>query len=185
MGHLEQDIYCLKTTNYMIGGNLTIKAGNSKMNCRVRVIMDNKVLLLQMDISELKKMHINDAFLDSLDKICEISITKDLVIITTEDPDFRNGAKCVPIMKENRRENNITAYDWQGNRVWNIADIVGDIKMSFFGGSVCTIETLKNTVGFDERLVPEGHDLFTCVAEGFLFVVDLTDAKVLQTLHAK
>lgn len=155
------------------------------MNCRVSILVDNKVLRLQLDVSELKKMHINDGFLDSLDKIYEISITKDLVIVTTEDPDFRNGAKCVPIMKESRRENNITAYDWRGNRVWNIADMVGDLKMSFLGGSVCTIETLKNAVGFDERLVPEGHDLFTCVAEGFLFVIDLTDAKVLQTLHAK
>ncbi len=155
------------------------------MICRVRVIIDNKALLLQLDISELKKMHINEGFLDSLDKICEISITKDLVIVTTEDPDFRSGATQVPTMKESRRENNITAYDWQGNRVWNIADIVGDIKMAFLGGSVCTIEALRNTVGFDEELVPEGHDLYTCVAGGFLFIIDLTDTKVLQTLHAK
>ena len=61
----------------------------------------------------------------SADDIYGINITNDLIILTKKDRAYRNGKK---LLREDdfgeRGVNNIEAYDWDGNLVWNIGDIV-------------------------------------------------------------
>ena len=150
------------------------------MNFRINVLIDQRVLTFDMDVSFLKKIYMKTHVLEPLDQIYEMSITKDLLILTTEDPAFRNEN-----LQEDRSTNNIDAYDWNGNHVWNIADIVGDIKTPFFGGSVSSQELLKSHWGFDASKVKKHHELFSCTAGDYLYVIDLTDKKLIQKLQTK
>ena len=77
------------------------------------------------------------------DEINSIFILKDMIIIITEDRDFRHGYRPTSYIKDNRQINNIDAYDWQGNHLWNIGDIVGDIKRGFGGGGAKKKKTFK------------------------------------------
>ena len=155
------------------------------MSLKISVLIDQKVLSITTDISYFKKIYMQTHILEPLDHIYEVSITKDLLIITTEDPDFRNGNLQAPPIKEERLTNNINAYDWGGNHMWNIADIVGDIKMSFFGGSVCTKKSFNSYWGFNASRVKNDHELFSCTAGDYLYIIDLTDKKFIQKLDAK
>ena len=65
------------------------------------------------------------------DKICNIIICDAFLVLRTEDRDFRNGRSYASFVKDNREVNNIDAFDWQGNHLWNIGEIVGDVKMAF------------------------------------------------------
>ena len=54
----------------------------------------------------------------SPDKIYEICIANGILIIHSEDRDFRDGFRCgIPFIKENRQENNINAYDFHPNHM--------------------------------------------------------------------
>lgn len=156
------------------------------MSFSVHILMNGRTLYLSAEIGDLKRLGMSvgmsGRIIESLDNIYEISITKDLVILTTEDPDFRGGALQAPFVKESRKVNNINAYDWEGNHLWNIADLVGDIRMAFWGGSVTTVESLKGISGFDAAKFAEtdGHDLYACTAGGFMYVIDLDDRRIVQ-----
>ncbi len=72
-----------------------------------------------------------DESIISKDSINSICVAENMLFIRFNDRDFRDGANSAPIIKEERLENNITAYDWNGKKLWNIGEIVGDIKMCF------------------------------------------------------
>ena len=93
------------------------------------------------------------------DKILEIFIIKDMIMILTEDRDFRNGASQTPIYKDDRQINNINAYDWNGNHLWNIGNIVGDIKTPFTGAVLSAEESEKG-------------EFLICFAGAYRFVID-------------
>ena len=103
----------------------------------------------------------------------------------TQDRDFRDGRRSCSIVKEKRKINNIDAYDWDGNHLWNIADIVGDIKMAFYGGYVCTKETYQDYYGYDESKVPDSHDLYAASTDGRLYLIDLETRRITQVLPMK
>ncbi len=115
----------------------------------------------------------------SSDDIYGINITNDLIILTKKDRAYRSGKK---LLREDdfgeRSVNNIEAYDWNGNLVWNIGDIVGDIKKPFFGCNVVTGEMIKDdsTIKISESYAT--HDLLICNAE-WLFVIDLKTNELL------
>lgn len=156
------------------------------MSLRVSVLINQKRLFFSTDCSDLiYNISMRKHTIESLDHIYEISITKDLFIVTTEDPDFRDGRKMASIIKQDRSINNINAYDWDGNHLWNIAEIVGDIKRSFFGGCVTTKELLDSHAGFDRTKIESGHELFACTADSYLYIIDLTDRKLLQKLETR
>jgi hypothetical protein len=115
----------------------------------------------------------------SADDIYGINITNDLIILTKKDRAYRNGKE---LLREDdfgeRSVNNIEAHDWNGNLVWNIGDIVGDIKKPFFGCNVVTGEMIKDdsTIKISESYAT--HDLLICNA-GWLFVIDLKTNELL------
>ena len=58
--------------------------------------------------------------LEFKDKICKMIVTDDPLIIRTEDRDFRDGSQSAAWI-------NVDAYDHNGNHLWNIGEIIGDI----------------------------------------------------------
>lgn len=115
--------------------------------------------------------------LEFLDKIREICIAEEIILIRTEDRDFRNGCQSAPWIKDNREENNVNAYDWQGNHLWNIGELVGDIKMAFDSITYITPMEAKREFGIRPKL--HAQCLFKCVSGGFVFIIDAKNKKIL------
>ena len=105
------------------------------------------------------------------DKILAILVIKDMIILLTEDRDFRNGAQQAPFYKDDRRINNIDAYDWNGTHLWNIGDLVGDIKTPFTGAVLTADES--------------NQDLLTCFAGAYRFVIDPITKTVISKTSGK
>ncbi len=125
-------------------------------------------------------IHIQNQTINPPDKIYGVSITKDMVITIREDRDFRSGAKSTPMFKDERRINNIDAYDWNGNHLWNIGDIVGDLKTAFFNGAVISKEEVLelNFPNFTSDY-DDSHDLYICNTLIDQFLIDLSDLHII------
>lgn len=151
----------------------------------VFVLINGKLLTLSINSGIVKQMGFNKEILQSEDGIIGISVTESMVIVVTEDPDFRNGATHAEVVKPYKiKKNNINAYDWDGNHLWNISDIVGEINMTFYGGNVSTVSNLSNCYGFDQQKYNAESELYVCHAGGRLYVIDLKEKKVVQILPA-
>ena len=107
--------------------------------------------------------------LEMLDNICGIVFTDELILIRTEDRDFRDGRKQADWIKDNREENNIYCFDIKGNLLWNIGEVVGDIKMAFDGMYHITPRNAKKLYG---KFVMPTRYLFHCIAGDFGFLID-------------
>lgn len=114
--------------------------------------------------------------LDFPDKITKICITEDMLVIQTQDRDFRDGCQSASWVKDNRQINNVDAYDHNGNHLWNIGSIIGDIKIQIDGFSYITADQAKIKYGVE---VHNRKNLFCCTAGGFLMIIDGTQQKML------
>ena len=156
------------------------------MSLVVSVLINGNSLNLNTDLYNVKYLGWGNKTINFLDNILDISITKNLVIVTTEDPDFQNGAQIIPWVKDHEiTNNNINAYDWNGNHIWNIAEIVGNIKMCFCAGHVNSVKDFKDYYGFMESKYNKEHDFFSCTTYAHLYVIDLTERKLVQRLDIK
>ncbi len=126
---------------------------------------------------------LSGAVVESLDKICEICIIRDILVLRTEDRDFRNSFKHVPFLKDNRSENNILAFDLHGNFQWNIGSIVGDIKMAF--SSVSCISKADAERKFGILIQSDTEMLLMCIAGGFIFLIDAINQRLVYKLAGK
>ena len=154
------------------------------MSFSLRVLVDEKVLYMSTDNIPFKNLSIRDNILKSSKNIYQISITKDLVILTTEYAPQSESDQSPSTSLNKIITNNIDAYDWDGNHLWNIADVVGNLEIPFWGGTVTTKELVKPYVNFDKSHGDIG-DLFSCTAGNFLYIIDLNNRKVLQTIETK
>ncbi len=102
--------------------------------------------------------------------------------MTTEHPAFRNGGTATAAAR-NTETPNINAYDWNSNHLWNIADIVEDVHMMYFGASLTTAALWKDIREFDPTLFAGEETLFAAHADGAVFLIDLKTKRVVQTLH--
>ncbi len=118
-----------------------------------------------------------------LDKVLDICITDDFLLVRTEDRDFRNGAQSAPWVKDNCEENNINAFDWKGNHLWNIGELVGDIKMAFDGITHITPTEAKQEYGI--RVKKNTQSLFSCISGGFVFIIDAQRKKMIYKASGK
>ncbi len=121
--------------------------------------------------------------IQSLDKIWQICIVKDMVIIRTEDRDFRDGRQFASWEKDDRKENNILAYDWQGNKLWNIGEIVGDIKAAFLG--VYTISHKEATEEFGIDLPEYSGQLIRCFDGCLMYIIDANNKRLVHKFSGK
>ena len=98
------------------------------MSINLNVLAKGKLLCMTTDSVPFKNLSFKSTVLQN---VYEISITEDFIILTTES-------------NNETIKNNIDAYDWNGNHLWNISDIVGDLKIPYFGGTVTTKDIMKN-----------------------------------------
>lgn len=156
------------------------------MQVSVSILFDNKVRKIYMRSTEKQSkllfLILDNFHLGSLDNIYEISVTPNRIIIVREDAEFRDGKKIASIIKEACTVSNIDAYDWNGNHLWNIADIVGDIKMLFFGGNVVTREQFINApfakFNIDPSLVPTDHEFYSAGTDGRYYIIDMDTLEI-------
>ncbi len=153
---------------------------------RIQTVLSNdNVFLFEIESDDLYTINcLTKTPIQTLDKIHQICIAENIVIIKTEDRVFRNGATHVSYEEiGERRENNILAYDWQGNFLWNIGEIVGDIKMPVFGFSAVQHQVAQEECGTP---LPEGCGLLLyCFAGNCRYLIDATHRTVLATRYGK
>jgi len=143
----------------------------------------NKKFLSEIETDGLYTLNCSSGVkIELLDKICQICISNDVVLIRTEDRDFRNGCQCAQFIKDDRLENNVVAFDLQGNKLWNIGEIVGDIKMAFDSITHITSADAEREFGIKTDAT---HNLFKCICAGFVYIIDANDRKSLLKLSGK
>lgn len=136
---------------------------------------------MSMDNFAVNNLCLCSRMIEPSENVYEISITKDFVIITAEYAlQSKSDTNSTEIFT-----NNINAYDWDGNHLWNIADIIGDLKMPYYGGTVTTKDIMKNHFGFDELRYDDSCELFCCSACNHLYVIDLNCRKLVQMLETR
>ena len=137
----------------------------------------DKKFIMELESDNLCAINCLAGKVEFLDTIRDICIAEEIILIRTEDRDYRNGCLIAPFVKNNREENNVNAYDWAGNHLWNIGELVGDIKMAFDGISHITPAEAKREFGI--KVKRNARCLFRCVAGGFVFVIDAESRKML------
>ena len=148
------------------------------------VTCNNERFAFEIESDGLYKINcLSGLAVESLDKICEICIFHNILVLRTEDRDFRNGFQHIPFLKDDRSENNILAYDLHGNFLWNIGSIVGDIKMAF--SSVSCVFNADAEKDFGITMPGDTEILLKCIAGGFIFIVDALNNKMLYKLSGK
>ena len=118
----------------------------------------------------------NDHPVKSIEHITEVSVTKDLIIITRDQ-----------YFTKSHIADNIDAYDWNGNHLWNIKDIIGEIcNLYCYGSVVGNYELIQFLKGMDkENLYIAGHDYYECVTDAHYLIIDLNEKKVVHTRKNK
>ncbi len=149
------------------------------MSLKITALLNQKLLHLSANNDSLNDICLCSRVLESKN-IYEISITKDFVIITTEY--LTKGSNYAA---DNAIPNNIDAYDWHGNHVWNIADVIGNKNVPFWGGTVATKNTMKNHFGFNEELYDDSCELFCCSSGNYLYVINLDNRKLVQVIETR
>ena len=76
------------------------------------------------------------------------------------------------------------AYDWNGNHIWNIGDIVGDVKMAFDVGSLTTRASVQMQ-GTLSTVNDCSFDLFYCYAGPYRYLIDPARGKILEKKSGK
>jgi len=87
------------------------------------------------------------------------------------------------IRGDNQPLNNIYVYDHNGEFLWNIADIVGDVSLPYTGVSAHSKETLVEawSLSFDEKKAIAGHDFLVCRDWGGIrYIIDVTQKKLID-----
>lgn len=151
---------------------------------KVETVNNNKKFIMEIESNGLYAINcLLGKNVEFLDKILDICITDDFLLVRTEDRDFRNGCQSASWLKENREENNINAFDWQGNHLWNIGELVGDIKMAFDG--ITHITSSKANIELGTDIESDSQYLFKCVSGGFAFIIDAQNKKMLYKISGK
>jgi hypothetical protein len=156
------------------------------MSFKITALIDQKLLNISTDGFFLNNIRLCSHMLKSETNIFEISITKDLVIITTEYAvESNSNTANNPTASYKIYTNNINAYDWEGNHLWNIADIVGDLNIPYFGATVTTKKIMREHCGFDELKYDDSCELICCSACNRLYIIDISAQKLIQVLETK
>lgn len=154
------------------------------MSIEIYALVNQKVVSFRVNGSSVHELGMYAHILKSLDVIYQVSISKDYLIVTTEDPSVRSG-RWDPSFPKDRPTNNINAYDWSGKHKWNIAEIVGDIKTAFDGGQVTTKELILHANIIDAASIDETHEYYFCIARDRKYVIDLTEKKLVDIVFTR
>ena len=159
------------------------------MTVKVHIGINGDVFSFDIeDISAFpKKFRLKDRYIKSLDDIVEISIADDLFILTNRDPAFRITGRLF-IGFDECSTDTIKAYNWDGEFLWSIDDIIKGLTGEYLGGWLIN----RAQAVTDEDPLPDGgraedilacvdpsHPLFACLDGGWRYVLDLKDKRVL------
>ena len=134
---------------------------------------------------ELQQIHMHHIPIDSCGRITNISFTKDMIILQKDPP---SDPKAPHNIDKNYAPNYgtynyVDAYDYKGNHLWNISEILGDIGSGVHSGHVCSTDFL---ICDSKQAYIEGHELFVCWnAYGMRYMIDLDDKKVIHKVITK
>lgn len=118
--------------------------------------------------------------ISTFDNICKISLSNNMVILLTASPRFRDSAIPKPDCVLDYDVNCVDAYDYEGNHLWNIAEIIGNVGSSICNGHVCSTKWL--TGGANEGYI-EGHELFVCWdCNEVRYLIDLDEKRVIHKM---
>lgn len=145
--------------------------------------IDGKKLSFETDSNGLYQLNCLSHIINTSDKILSILIMKNMMILLTEDRDFRNGVLQAPIYKDERRINNIDAYDWNGKHLWNIGDIVGDIKTPFTGARLTADKSFFENSS--TASTGTSTDFLICFAGAYRFIIDPVNKTILSKTSGK
>lgn len=147
------------------------------------VTCDKDKCVFEFESNALHKLNFLGIPVESPDAICHICIFRNLLILKTEDRVFRNGHHPVTFVNDDRSENNVLAYDLHGRYMWNIGEIVGDIRRPFTNISCVFKEDAEKEYGIT---IPDGSDiLLECVAGGLVYIVDAINKKLLKKIAGR
>lgn len=150
------------------------------MSFQIHALINQKLLTIAADSPAIPIVCLSKQVVARNEKAIGISITKDTVIITTQYAlESESKGKLLSIT------NNINAYDWNGNHLWNIADIIGDLKIPYLGGTVTTSDILKKYPGFDAQKYDTDCELFSCSSADRLYIIDLNRQELIQVLETR
>ena len=152
------------------------------MSFCLNVLIDQKTRHISTNNLGIKELSICGHRLKSSANVYEVSITKDYVIVTTQET-VRKRSILFNTRPEYRTS--INAYDWEGNHMWNVTDIIGNTEMHIWGGTVSTKELLKGHPDFDELKCDDNCELYCCTADSREFIINLSNLKVIQVLETR
>ena len=151
----------------------------------VHTIIDGTHRAVTMRVDDLRQIRMFDTSITCLDRIDHISLTKNMVILQKSSPAYRKNAwtRNKNYSPNYAEYNYVDAYDYNGNHLWNIAEILGDIGCGVHSGQVCDttwlIEDSKNAY-------IDGHELFVCWSfHEMRYMIDLTEREVIHKLFTR
>lgn len=146
----------------------------------IYAVVDGVLREVSVGAEERKEIWLFDKVITTLDRIHRISFAKNMVIIETGSPANRYSPKPNPEYVPNYGVYNyINAYDYNGNHLWNIADIIGDVG-SGVGGHICSTKYL---LGDSKDAYIDGHELLVCWnAYGMRYLIDLDEKRVIHKM---
>ena len=162
------------------------------MIVKVHIGINGDVFSFDMeDVSAFpQKFRLKDRYIKSLDGIVEISIADDLFILTNRDPAFRITGRLF-IGFDECSTDTIKAYNWDGEFLWSIDDIIKGLTGQYLGGFLINRAQAASLPANEDRLpngervedilacVDPSHPLFACFDGGWRYVLDLKDKRVL------
>ncbi len=123
--------------------------------------------------------------IESLDKIWGLFVLQDMIIIKKSDRAFRQGIVIADLTNVDRRQNNLEAYDKKGNFLWNIGDIIGDIRCPI--ANCCLITAEKALL--NQYILNYSYDsnaaLLYLSDYARIFIVDPVNRELLATIYGK
>ena len=136
------------------------------MSFSLNVLLEEKILHTVTEFFPFKWK--NSIFSEN---IIDVSVTKDFIIVTTK---YLNQDTNEAIA------NNINAYDWDGNHLWNISDIIKNNTLTFWGGTLMPKKIVNECDEFDDLKCQNVGELYRCISfDNHIFTIDLTNKKVI------
>ncbi len=133
-----------------------------------------------IDAPETYEVRLTYTTLKSLDPILGVVMTKEYLIVTTENPGFRDGQRPASLYVDSVPVNNINAYHWDGTHAWNIADIVGDIRTYFYRCTPCSSEYVMGVPEVANHPEIWDHEFIEASTADFYYLTDITDKKLIR-----
>ena len=150
------------------------------MDFLICTLNEGKANSLCINVPEVYKACLDYATLKSLDPILGVVMTKEYLIVLTENPGFRDGQRPTSIYVDSVPVNNINAYHWDGTHAWNIADIVGDIRTYFCGCAARANEYVRDVPEVANHPEIWNHEFVGASTLDFDYLIDITDRKLIK-----